>query len=145
MTLHDVFDTVVLETSMSDDDILQYARQIYFSGKCPTTFTISGYDDDERELWQIPEAVAFMKRMWEVGFGTILKLNLPTAKDHVRGNFGALQLWAAIRGYVNENLTESQALAFTREYSHMCNRCNPRIDGKERPVKAYDGQNRTQK
>lgn len=53
--------------------------------------TISGYDEDPRELWQIPSAVGFMKRLCELGLISALEVST-TSPDLLRTEFKALKL-----------------------------------------------------
>jgi hypothetical protein len=68
--------------------------------------TISGYDADPRELWDIPEVQVFCARLWEIGFCSLL---LPSALlelvgepvfTEVRpgGGMGAYEVWRMSRG-----------------------------------------------
>jgi len=62
--------------------------------------SISGYDEDRRELWQIPEAIGFMKRLCDLGFISTLEVST-TCSDLLREEykikklpgFGALEVW----------------------------------------------------
>lgn len=94
---------LALGADMTDDEIKDCIQQMMpiciakGSGFC---LTISGFDQDQRELWQIPEAIAFMKKL--VNIGLIAGLEVSTqSKDMVRKEFGldslpgfgALEIW----------------------------------------------------
>ena len=92
-----------LAADMSDDEIKECVQQMLpvcvarGQGFC---LTISGYDEDPRDLWQIPEAVSFMQRL--VKFGLITALEVSTSapeflperfKKTKMPGFGALEIW----------------------------------------------------
>lgn len=61
--------------------------------------TVSGFGEDRRELWQIPEVVGFARRLWDQAFVTCLDLTLwlPIGKkrpDPLIAAFGAFEVWA---------------------------------------------------
>lgn len=55
--------------------------------------TISGFDNDQRDLWDIPEALEFCDRLVAHGMLSLLEFNLPLDKYRPMAT-GALQLWA---------------------------------------------------
>lgn len=88
----------------SDDQIkgiIQKAIPICSENKCGFCLTISGYDDDPRDLWNIPEVVSFMKRLVDIGFISILEVSTNSKElmrteykdiDKLPG-FGAIEVW----------------------------------------------------
>jgi hypothetical protein len=92
-----------LATDMTDSEIKECVQEmipvctVKGQGFC---LTISGYDDDHRELWQIPEAIGFMKRLCDLGFISALEVST-TCTDLLREEykidklpgFGALEVW----------------------------------------------------
>jgi len=95
---------LALEPKMSDEEIKDNIRMmlpICISRKAGFCLTISGFDSDKRELWQIPEAIAFMKRL--VDFGLIACLEVSTSGKFTSiierygveelPGFGALEVW----------------------------------------------------
>src|SRR5215469_10950369 len=62
--------------------------------------TIRGFNDDPRELWEIPEAKTLAQRMVAIGFiawleGSVLMPELRRGPDaNLRLGMGALEVWA---------------------------------------------------
>ena len=55
--------------------------------------TTAGFDDDPRELYEIPEVIEFYKKLIEIGFLSLLVPDmLDTPKDEIVG-FGAFEIW----------------------------------------------------
>lgn len=94
---------LVLGCNMTDNELKDCIQQmmpiclVKSQGFC---LTISGYDDDPRGLWAIPEAIRFMKRLVKIGL--IAGLEVSThAEGLVRPEyglnelpgFGALEVW----------------------------------------------------
>jgi hypothetical protein len=127
----------MLEASMSNVDIESYMRDLYKSECYPVFFTISGHDDDPRDLWQIPASLDLMKRMWEVGFVSLLRPNVPGQEGHFSGYFGAFQLWAVTHGITESRpVTGDDIRNFVADYREACDRGNWL-------VMPHDGQNWT--
>lgn len=70
--------------------------------------TISGFDDDPRELWEIPEAIAFMRRLYDLGFIATLEVSTRCKElfskkykdiEELPG-FGALEIWMAVNNKI---------------------------------------------
>lgn len=87
--------------------------------------TISDFDDDPRELWQIPEAISFMKRLYEFGFLSLLEVSttlpelirkayLDKGIDKLPG-MGAIEVWSSIKGLINVDLSRSQIQEFVKD------------------------------
>jgi len=97
---------MALDANMTDEqikDCVQKMIPICLSKKQGFCLTISNFDGDKRELWAIPEAINFMKRL--VDFGLIAGLEVSTNSDigrTVNGSklpgFGALEVWMAATG-----------------------------------------------
>lgn len=71
--------------------------------------TIAGFDDDSRELWEIPEARAFCRRL--VGLGFISYLDFETTipdtgvPEACQGSLGAFEVWLMSESRMtNENV-----------------------------------------
>jgi hypothetical protein len=74
---------------------------------CIIAVFFADYDDDRRELWEIPEVRAFCKRLVDLGFIADLDTSLMLMPpDEFRGlpgcPFGALEIWS-----VAENLIKN--------------------------------------
>jgi hypothetical protein len=99
-----------LKCDMSDAEIKDCIQQmmpicmVKQQGFC---CAITGFDDDPRELWQIPEAVAFMKRLVDLGFISGLEVST-NSEDLVRPEFGvpklpgfgAIEVWMCAKGLI---------------------------------------------
>lgn len=65
-------------TDMTDAELhecIHKMRPRVTESKTGFLLTISNYDDDPRDLWEIPEAVAFCKRLIDIGMGSMLDLS----------------------------------------------------------------------
>ena len=65
---------------------------------------ISGYDDDPRELWQVPEVRAYTRRLFTTGFVAYLDVFASMNPDPdtcpiVRSGFGSGELWLVMGGH----------------------------------------------
>lgn len=98
-----------LYADMTDNEIKDCIQQmlpvcmVKEQGFC---LTIGGFDEDSRELWEIPEATNFMRKLVDLGFIAALEVST-TAKDFVRKDFfgvdklpgfGALEVWMCATG-----------------------------------------------
>ena len=92
-----------LDVDMSDSEIKECIRimiPVCIQKQQGFCLTINGFDYDHRELWQIPEAVSFMKRTCEFGLISALEVST-TCKDLIREEynlsklpgFGAIEVW----------------------------------------------------
>lgn len=77
------------------------------SGLCKTGFllTISGYENDSRELWQIPEVRKLTKRLVKIGFISLLEFatHLKSMIDPdplYKSTLGAFEVWAISKGII---------------------------------------------
>jgi hypothetical protein len=94
---------ISLESNMTDNEIKECIQLMIPACIARTRgfcLTISGFDDDPRELWQIPEATEFMRRLVDLGFISALEVSttaielLPIyAKGKQLPGFGALEVW----------------------------------------------------
>ena len=57
-----VFHTIGMPGYFTDADVEKAVAFQASLGSRPTMLTVSGYDDDPRELWEIPEARSFIAR-----------------------------------------------------------------------------------
>jgi hypothetical protein len=92
------------------------------------TCTISDYDDDPRELHEIPEVQAFCRRPVDLGF--IADLDVTTsiaglARVGPQAGLGAFDVWALAEGMIGQTgmteITEDTLLRF-RDVLAACNR-----------------------
>lgn len=78
--------------------------------------TVSGWADDPRELWDIPEVRAFCGRLVTLGFVSYLDYSTtldPRASAFVRTGFGAAEVWLTAEGRFGPKLG-AQMLADAR-------------------------------
>lgn len=119
---------LVLGHNMTDDEIkdcIQQMMPVCFVKSSGFCLSISGFDQDERELWQIPEVIVFMKRL--VNIGLIAGLEVSTqCPDLVRKEFmlkslpgfGALEIWMAATGKLNNgdnSISQETMASFFKE------------------------------
>lgn len=105
------FDLMVISlgVDMTDDEIkecIQKMLPVCIVNNRAFCLTIGGYDDDRRELWEIPESIAFMKRLYNLGFIAVLEVSTRCKHliskayqsiDELPG-FGALEIWMGATG-----------------------------------------------
>lgn len=107
MNLEDIERVISVPKDVSDKElervIFDRLPSCMHTGKANTVM-LDGYNDDDRELWDIPEAVAVLERMVSTGFISILE---PTShlegirSDHCPAmGLGAFEVWAATKNLV---------------------------------------------
>lgn len=95
---------VSLTADLTDDEIKDILFDLYpVCNKLRQGFmlTISGYDEDKRDLWEIPEVVAFYKRLIDFGFLSVLEVTTGIdglARFPKCPGFGAVEVWMAATG-----------------------------------------------
>jgi hypothetical protein len=117
---------VVTSVDQTDEELVTTARNV--AGQVPgktrlVILTISGYDDDPRELHEIPEAMGHLRRLVEFGFISILTRSgvLPELGGlgmDQRFVYGALEVWAFAEGMnvgPRLDLSKSDVDRFTNE------------------------------
>lgn len=96
---------IQVHPKMTDEEIKGAVQQLLphcWSDKQGFCLTIHGFDDDPRELWQIPEAMAFMRRLYSIGFISCLEVSttcdfmLPVKSSRLPG-LGALEVWLLVK------------------------------------------------
>lgn len=108
---------LTLDINQTDEDIKGFIKTILpickktQAGAC---FSIDGYDDDKREIWQIPEAISFIKKLMKLGFMSILEIST-TSPTLVRKElfnttdlpgFGAIELWLIANDKMEDGANE---------------------------------------
>lgn len=96
---------------------------------------IDGFDDDPREMWDIPAAQKLCQRLWLLGFGSPLKAStflVPSDDDEPKGAFGAFEVWLTSQGKLTSPLEVDAALwqRFTRELNRSNKRCEANLAAK---------------
>jgi len=87
--------------------------------------TISGYDDDPRELWEIPETRLIAERWLRAGGLGIMRADLEDdTGDHP--GFSALQMWLLAQGLMNQRVqtTTEMVKGFVDDYRKGCELAN---------------------
>ena len=105
---------VAFNDDMTDSEIkecIQDMMPICLSRQKGFCLTISGYDDDPRDLWVIPEALGFMKRLCDLGMISFLEVST-TCKELRRNGipelpgFGALEVWMCATNRMGKGKTD---------------------------------------
>ena len=124
------FNVLVVEPRLSDHELRQSIIQFGRKGK-PVWVSCFGYDDDPRELWEVPEVVTLFKRMIDMGMLSIMWPNVPGAEDydpHPLG-LGALQLWAIATGQMKKGGCHPDLQEFLRVLKESNKKCEALIRG----------------
>jgi hypothetical protein len=129
---------LVLHPRESNEEIFNYMRLARTKRNAEIAHIvchIGGYDDDERELWEIPEVRAFCRRLMTLGFPSWLDpfTTLPEIRDHpFKDSFGSLEIWLVAKGKMSLSTTLDLALVknFLEEVLPECNLASDRNIGK---------------
>lgn len=136
-----------LPVDLTDEQIkecVQGMMPVCFKRRQGFCLSISGFDFDSRELWQIPEAISFMQKL--VKFGVISGLEVTTTipelmAEHWEGKklpgFGAIEVWMCANGMLASGKTEVDGKIF-KKFSEVLTRANQVADAicKEKPYEA---------
>ncbi len=81
---------------------------------------VDGFDDDKRELYQIPEARALFRRLVKLGLISYLEVHvtLPHSDPALSHGLGALEIWSMSEGIVrsqNQEIPKETFITFFRE------------------------------
>lgn len=91
-----------IEKDLTDAEFIEVIRKFWpiVSTKNRGVYSsIFGYDEDPRELWQIPEVKILCERLVNLGFISILEpTTLFTEEKGFDAFFGALEIWALSKG-----------------------------------------------
>lgn len=110
-----------LSVDMTDNEIkdcIQQSLPVCNAKEQGFFLSIDGYDDDRRELWQIPEVVKFMKRLCDFGFIAILEAST-TCSVLIRKEYkkfkklpgiGALEVWMFATGRMEKMIKENNSI-----------------------------------
>lgn len=118
-----------LDIDMSDFEIKECIKTLI--PVCTTKrqgfcLTINGFDKDRRELWQIPEAICFMRRLCELGFISALEVSTTCADffkerykvDKLPG-FGAIEVWMCATDRMANGKNGLDRATFTAFYADL--------------------------
>jgi hypothetical protein len=100
---------VAVTTDLTDDELLEMMRSLEQQVRCTSmgfVLTVSGYDDDSRELWEIPECIQLFKKLMDMGFISVLEVS-----THLEGisriedcpGLGAFEIWSIAGGRMKGN------------------------------------------
>jgi hypothetical protein len=87
--------------------------------------TIRGFNDDPRELWEIPEAKKLAQRPVDIGFiawleGSVLMPEIRRGPDvNLQSGMGALEVWALAKGKMKGiamTLSRDDLTGFLKDY-----------------------------
>jgi len=96
---------IALEVRQTNEDLQDMAHKLYPTMKNDEEgffLTISGYDDDPRELWQIPETIDLCQRIVKTGLVALLNTSsqikdlMPERFQEIDGpgpGLGAFEVW----------------------------------------------------
>jgi len=91
-----------LTTDMTDDEIKECIHRMHpravKSGQ-GFLLTISGYDRDPRDLWEIPNDITFFNKLIDIGFLSVLAINAQAVMPGTPG-FGAMEVWMIATGKI---------------------------------------------
>ncbi len=117
--LPDDLHVLALTVDMPDDEIKGVIAQILprvMKAKFGAVLTVSGYDDDPRELYQIPECVDFFRRISDLGLIGILEVS--SSLDGISRfpgpapGLGAFEIWAFGNHKITPNVEFDQTVMF---------------------------------
>ena len=105
------------DTKMTDAEIRASVREgVAFTSKTRkgVLVSIDGYDTDPRDLWNIPEVVAFAKRLVALGVCSVATVSTTLDPEFDAGPggkpFGGFEVWLLARGDLGRNDLEDQIL-----------------------------------
>ena len=85
---------------------------------------VSGYDNDKRELWQIPEVSQFFKRIIKTGFMSLMEVSssingICRLDDKILEigipGLGAIEMWLISRNELKKEISQEKIKEFFRE------------------------------
>ena len=136
---------MTIETDMTNSEIkeaIQYAVAIYNKNKKKFHISISGYDDDQRELYEIPEVVDFCKRLCDIGFIAIAQVST-TCSDLLENDYeenfglGALEIWMFANDLMGDSISQQNLDLFFKCLKEACQKAT--VISEEPPYKTGMG------
>lgn len=116
---------IILATDMTDDELkasMVSYNTIVTATKRGAYVTVSGYDHDTRELFEIPEVVEFFQRLVQLGFISLLAIDTREAEV-----LDAFHVWGIANGTINSKTAEIEKAVFEqffREVAESNARCD---------------------
>jgi hypothetical protein len=131
---------LVLEPGLSDDalvDAMRWAIRVRSHGVQCVRAAVKGYEDDPREMWEIPEVRQLCQRLVDLGVIAVLELSdfcpehPKLQRDHREGKAtpmgpGALEVWLLAKGRVTggkTTLTADDLNAFVEDLDLAIRTC----------------------
>lgn len=119
MDKHDLM-CISLYTKMNNNELkecIQKMAPMCHNNAQGFCLTVAGYDEDSRELWEIPDVIRFMKKLCDIGFISVLEVatSCPelasAAFKTVSGTgqppgFGALEVWMCATNRLGDGKTD---------------------------------------
>ena len=105
---------LALATTISPDEIDDHIRNIYpfiTHRKEKVCLSIEGFNEDARELWEIPEVVSLFERLVASGFISLLEISTscPFLIEQELPGLGAFEVWLASVGLLKTGQTQINA------------------------------------
>jgi hypothetical protein len=130
---------VAIHPSLNDQELIilmSDALKNINKGSRPITITISGFETDRRELYQIPEVAQFCKRLLDLGFVSIQEVattfrTIPESYDPYA--LGAFEVWQIANNKMKKTMEYSEVgehfETFYNELSKYNEQCDKLIAG----------------
>jgi len=131
----------------TDSELIEQMRQcieVVAETRCGFFLLISGYDFDEREVFEIPEVVDLCQRLCKIGFPSVLwpstwlkesgDIGGIPRKDAAELGMGAFEVWAIAVGLIAERRSpmyfpQTVVLRFfEKELPQMHKRCDENLE-----------------
>jgi hypothetical protein len=130
----DLYDlkVVAVTTEMTDGELLKMMRTLEQQVRCANmgfVLTVSGYDNDLRELWEIPKCIELFRKLVDMGFISVLEVS-----THIKEisripdcpGFGAFEIWSIADGRMTGGTTtypKSVIIEFLDKLQESNQRC----------------------
>ena len=134
---------IALEHQMTDEELrrslCEAMHRIISGGMDPAFVAIKGFDNDSRELYEIPEAVAFMRRLMAVGYGACMDMHF----EQPPAGLSFPHLFAFTSGLVKKGTgkTEVATKGLAAEYLRQCQAGNALYDAWKKDQQATNNPN----
>jgi len=152
MNIHIGMEDAEIEEAMKDMAPICHATKTGFF------ICVDGFENDKRELWQIPEVATYFQKLFEKGFVSFLEVS-STAEGLTRldkditslgfPGFGALEVWMIAKHMMGNGRTDIERSEMKRFFLDL-DRANaasgavlakPKREGFKKTYNVCDGQN----
>lgn len=126
---------VPVALDMANDELLDLMRGMKHSReiRCEhVVCLISGFGDDKREMYLIPEARAFCKRLVDQGFISYLDYATSIVDDGTAGSWGAFEVWVCSKGKYGGKGTD--VTDWLVEFNNVLGESNSKADALLGPI-----------